>query len=64
MTSKIMIVTLYRSTLASVCILNYGVLADATDEDVYIGDRTTTESLRRFVGTVVDVSKSTVVETF
>jgi hypothetical protein len=44
--------------------LNYGVPADAIDEYVYIGYSTTTKSLRRFVSTVVDVSESTVVETF
>ena len=35
--------------------LTYGVLADATDEYVRIGERTTVESLRRFVAAVVDI---------
>lgn len=45
----------FQKVIATFRMLTYGVLADATDEYVRIGESTALESLRRFVAAVVDV---------
>ena len=45
----------FQKVTAAFRMLTYGVLADATDEYVRIGESTTIESLRKFVVAVVDI---------
>ena len=45
----------FQKVTAAFRMLTYGVLADATDEYIRIGENTAIESLRRFVAAVVDL---------
>jgi hypothetical protein len=45
----------FQKVTVALCMLTYGVSADATDEYIRIGESTALESLRKFVAAVVEL---------